>query len=330
MTYFSKIIGTGSGFPERVMTNQDFEKFVETSDEWIRTRTGIQTRRIADHYKGESTSSLALKAARNAIEMAGISADEIELIVVGTVTPDSLMPTTGNSLQAALGATKAFSFDLQSACSGFLYGLSIADQYIKTGMVKTALVVGAETLSTLINWQDRGTCVLFGDGAGAAILTRTTDTQHAILGTKLYSDGTKGDILKIPHGGAKYPHYLPEYQHKLHTIHMQGSEVFKLAVRNMVDASLAVLNDNGVSPDDVDFFLFHQANIRILEMCMKTLKVPREKTWINLDKYGNTSAATLPVCLDEAWRQKAIKPGDLVLLTTFGGGVTWASGLIRI
>ena len=330
MKYFSKLIGTGSAFPEKIMTNQDFEAFVETSDEWIRTRTGIQTRRIANHKLGESTSSISLAAAKRALEMAGISADEIELIVVGTVTADSVMPTTGNYLQAHLGATKAFSFDLQAACSGFLYGLSIADQFIKTGAVKTALVVGAETLSTLINWQDRGTCVLFGDGAGAAIITRTEDPKHSILGTKLYSDGTKGDILKIPHGGAKVPHYLPEYQHSQQTIHMQGSEVFKLAVRNMIDSSQELLKEHGLTAQDVDFFLFHQANMRILEMCMKTLGVPREKTWINLDKYGNTSAATLPVCLDEALRSGAIKSGNKVLLTVFGGGATWASGLIQI
>lgn len=330
MNYFSKLIGTGSAFPEKVMTNADFEAFVETSDEWIRTRTGIQTRRIANLKKGESTSSLSILAAKRALEMAQIAAEEIDMIVVGTVTPDSVMPTTGNLVQAALGATRAFSFDLQAACSGFIYGLSIADQFIRTGAIKTALVIGAETLSTLINWQDRGTCVLFGDGAGAAIITRSTDPSHAILGTRLYSDGTKGDILKIPHGGAKIPHYLPEYQHRQHSIHMQGQEVFKLAVRSMIDSSLQLLSENHLKPEDVDFFLFHQANVRILEMCMKSLKVPREKTWINLDKYGNTSAATLPVCLDEALRQGAIKSGDKVLLTTFGGGVTWASGLIQI
>ncbi|NBX81989.1 ketoacyl-ACP synthase III [bacterium] len=330
MSFFSQLIGTGSAFPEKVMTNADFESFVETSDEWIRTRTGIHTRHIADIRKGESTSSLAIAAAKKALEMAKLSGKDLDLIVVGTVTPDSVMPTTGNLLQAALGAERAFSFDLQAACSGFLYGLSIADQFIRTGAVQTALVIGAETLSTLINWQDRGTCVLFGDGAGAAILTRTSDPEHSILGTRLYSDGTKGDILKIPHGGAKVPHYLPEYRHKDHSIHMQGSEVFKLAVRNMIDASMAVLADHHLTPEDVDFFLFHQANVRILEMCMKTLKVPREKTWINLDRYGNTSAATLPVCLDEAWRQGAIKTGDRVLMATFGGGVTWASGLIRL
>ena len=330
MTYFSKLIGTGSAFPEKIMTNADFESFVETSDEWIRTRTGIETRRIANLQKGESTSTIASAAAKKALEMAGISADKLDLIVVGTVTADSVMPTTGNLVQAALGANRAFSFDLQAACSGFLYGLSIADQFIRTGAIETALVIGAETLSTLVNWQDRGTCVLFGDAAGAAIITRTTDPKHSILGTRLYSDGTKGDILKIPHGGSKVPHYLPEYQHKNHSIHMQGQEVFKLAVRSMIDSSLALLSEHDLTSSDVDFFLFHQANVRILEMCMKSLGVPREKTWINLNKYGNTSAATLPVCLDEALRQGAIKTGDKVLLTTFGGGVTWASGLIQI
>jgi len=330
MSYFSKLIGTGSAFPEKVMTNADFEAFVDTSDEWIRTRTGIHTRHIVDLKKGECTSSLSFQAAQKALDMAKISASEIDLIVVGTVTADSVMPTTANTIQALLGAHRAFSFDLQAACSGFLYGMSIADQFIRTGAVKTALVIGAETLSTLVNWQDRGTCVLFGDGAGAALFTRTSDPSHSILGTKLYADGSKGEILQIPHGGAKVPHYLPEYQHKNQTIHMQGSEVFKLAVRNMIDASLALLAENKLNPEEVDFFLFHQANIRIVEMCMKTLKVPREKTWINLDKYGNTSAATLPVCLDEAWRQGAIKTGDKVLLATFGGGVTWASGLIQI
>jgi len=330
MNYFSKLIGTGSQFPEKVMTNADFETFVETSDEWIRTRTGIETRRIANLKKGESTSTLATGAAKRALEKAGITAEQLDMIVVGTVTSDSVMPTTANLVQAALGATKAFSFDLQAACSGFLYGLSIADQFIRTGAITNALVIGAETLSTLINWQDRGTCVLFGDGAGAAIITRSQDPKHAILGTKLYSDGTKGDILKIPHGGSKIPHYSPEYQHREHSIHMQGQEVFKLAVRNMIDSSLALLEENKLKPEDVNFFIFHQANMRILEMCMKSLKVPREKTWINLDRYGNTSAATLPVCLDEALQNGAVKSGDKVLLTTFGGGVTWASGLIQI
>lgn len=218
MNYFSQLIGTGSAFPEKVMTNADFEAFVDTSDEWIRTRTGIHTRYIADLKRGESTSSLSFKAALKALERAQLDPKEIDLIVVGTVTADSVMPTTANTVQALLGAEKAFSFDLQAACSGFLYGLSIADQFIRTGAIQTALVIGAETLSTLVNWQDRSTCVLFGDGAGAAILRQTSDPTHSVRGTRLYSDGTKGDILKIPHGGSKVPHYLPEYQHKQHSL----------------------------------------------------------------------------------------------------------------
>lgn len=330
MSYFSHLIGTGSAFPEKIMTNQDFESFVDTSDEWIRTRTGIETRRIADLSKNESTSSLALEAAKKALEMAKISASDLDLIVVGTVTSDSVMPTTANLVQAGLGAHRAFSFDLQAACSGFIYGMSIADQFLKTGQIKTALVIGAETLSTLVNWRDRSSCVLFGDGAGAAIFQRKEDPSHSILGTRLYSDGTKAEILKIPHGGAKIPHYSAEYRHCEHTIHMQGSEVFKIAVRNMIEASESILAEHQLKAEDIDFFLFHQANMRIVDMCMKTLKVPKEKTWINLNKYGNTSAATLPVCLDEALRAEAIRPGDKVLLATFGGGATWASALIQI
>lgn len=330
MNYYSQIVGTGSGFPKKEMKNVEFESFLETSDEWIRTRTGIDARRIANTRDGETTLSLSTEAAQKALAMAGMQGPELEAIIVGTVTPQSLMPTTANSLQAILGARSAFSFDLQAACSGFLYGLSIADQFIRSGTAKTALVIGAETLSTILNWQDRGTAVLFGDGAGAAILKRTEDPKHAILGTRLYSDGQKGDLLKLGHGGSAMPVYMPEYKMSCRTIQMQGSEIFKLAVRNMVEASQSLLAEHGLTTTDVNYFLFHQANMRILEMCMKSLNVPREKTWINLNKYGNTSAATLPVCLDEAWRAGAVKSGDLVLATTFGGGITWASSLFRL
>ncbi|MBM4304782.1 MAG: ketoacyl-ACP synthase III [Deltaproteobacteria bacterium] len=330
MSYFSKIIGTGKGLPAKAMTNKDFEAFVETSDEWIRTRTGISQRHIIDSEKGESTLSLSRLASLNALEKAGIPAQDIELIIVGTITPESVMPTTANSLQRDLGAVNAFSFDLQAACSGFLYGLSIADQYIRSGTIKTALVVGAETLSTLIDWQDRSTCVLFGDAAGAAILTRTKDKSHAILSTRTYSDGTRGDLLKIPHGYGACPPWRADYRPSEHKIKMQGSEIFKLAVRNMCDASLKVLEDNQMKVEDVDFFIFHQANIRIIEMCAKTLNVPLNKSWLNVDKYGNTSAATLPICLDEAWRAGAIKSGDKVLMTTFGGGITWGATLFQV
>ncbi|MFM8313906.1 MAG: beta-ketoacyl-ACP synthase III, partial [Deltaproteobacteria bacterium] len=298
--------------------------------EWIRTRTGICQRYIADPEKGESTLSLARMAALNALEKANIPAQDIELIIVGSVTPESVMPTTANSLQRDLGAVRAFSFDLQAACSGFLYGLSIADQYIRSGTIKTALVVGAETLSSVMDWQDRSTCVLFGDAAGAAILTRTEKKDHAILSTRVYSDGTRGDLLKIPHGYAACPPWRADYRPAEHKIKMQGSEIFKLAVRNMIDASMKVLEDNQLKVSDVDYFIFHQANIRIIEMCLKTLGVPPEKTWLNVDRYGNTSAATLPICLDEAWRANAVKPGDKVLMATFGGGITWGATLFQL
>lgn len=330
MNYGSRIAGTGSGFPQTTMTNADFEKFLDTNDEWIRTRTGITERKIADPKLGETTLTLARRAAENAIRMADIQPSEIGLIIVGTVTPETLMPCTANQLQGALGASKAFSFDLQAACSGFLYGLSIADQYIKTGMVETALVIGVETLSTIMNWRDRGTCVLFGDGAGAVILRRTTDEKHRIVSTKLYSDGANGEILSLPHGFSKVPPWSAEYRSDMAKINMKGSEIFKFAVRNMVDAAKQILADNNLTANDVDFFIFHQANIRIIEMCAKALDVDPKKTWNNVNKYGNTSAATLPVCLDEAWRAGAVKPGNLVLMVTFGGGLTWAATLIRL
>ncbi len=330
MNYYSKLIGTGSGFPENVVTNADLEKFVDTSDEWIRTRTGIETRRLADPAKGESTLTFAESAARQAMKMAEIAGSEIEMIVVGTVTPDTLMPTTANQLQALLGANQAFSLDIQAACSGFVYGLSLADAFIRVGQVRTALVVGAETLSSLVNWRDRTTCVLFGDGAGAAILQRTEDPSHRIIGTKLHSDGRFGHVLNIPHGFSKVPPHSAEYRNDQHKIHMVGSEVFKLAVRSMIECSQSLIAEHGYTVEQVDHFIFHQANMRIIDHCLKSLGVPATKASINVQKYGNTSAATLPICLDEAMRAGTVKPGSLVLLSTFGGGTTWGSALIRI
>ncbi len=330
MTYYSQLVGTGSSFPERIVTNFDLEKFVDTSDEWIRTRTGIESRRFVDPSRGESTVSLSEAASRRALQMAGMQASEIGAIIVGTVTPDTVMPNTANQIQALLGAGQAPSFDLQAACSGFLYGLTLADSLIRTGQVASALVIGAETLSSLINWKDRGTCVLFGDGAGAVVLKRTEDRTHSVIATKIYSDGRYGHILNIPHGFSKVPPHSAEYRSDMHKIKMIGSEIFKMAVRNMVEASEVILKENGFSVSDVDHFVFHQANLRIIDMCMKTLGVPAEKVSNNLNKYGNTSAATLPVCLDEAIRAGTVKKGNLVLLTTFGGGITWGSALLRI
>lgn len=323
-------MGVGSGFPERVMTNQDFEKFIDTSDEWIRTRTGIETRRIADPAKGETTMTLAETACRKALAKADVAATDIDLIIMGTVTPDTVMPCVANQLQGRLGSKRAFSFDLQAACSGWIYGLSIADQYIRSGVVKNALVVGGETLSTITNWRDRGTCVLFGDGCGATVLSRTEDEHHRVIATKLYSDGAYGDLLKIPHGYSKVPPHSAEFRHDQNKVQMAGGDIFKFAVRNMVDASQEILAENKLTTKDVDFFIFHQANQRIIDMCLKTLSIDPKKTWLNVAKYGNTSAATLPVCLEEAWAAGAVKPGDLILMATFGGGLTWGSSLIRL
>ncbi len=330
MSYYSRIIGVGSGFPKGVMTNQDFEKFLDTTDEWIRTRTGIETRFIADRSKGETTVSLAELAVQSALKHAGVQGSDIDLIIMGTVTPDTVMPCVANQLQARIGAKRAFTFDLQAACSGFLYAMSIADLYIRSGTVRNALVVGGETLSSVTDYRDRSTCVLFGDGVGAAVLTRSEDDQHRIVATKLYSDGTYGDLLCIPHGYTKVPTYSAEYREDMHKIKMQGGEVFKLATRNMVEASKEILRENKLTTADVDFFIFHQANMRIIDLCMRTLNIPVEKTWLNVAKYGNTSAATLPVCLEEAWKAGKVKPGDLILMATFGGGLTWASSLVRL
>jgi 3-oxoacyl-[acyl-carrier-protein] synthase III len=330
MTYYSKLTGTGKGLPAKVVSNFDIEKIVNTSDEWIRTRTGIENRRIVDPAQGESTLSMSELAARSALQAACLTGSELDMIVIGTVTPDSVMPCTANQLQALLGANRAFSFDIQAACSGFMYSLSIADSFIRSGQVRNALVIGAETLSSIVNWHDRGTCVLFGDGAGAAILQRTEDPSHRVIATKIFSDGRHGSILQIPHGYSKVPPYSAEYRHDMHKVQMNGGEVFKLAVRSMVECSQAVLKENGFEVEQVDHFIFHQANLRIIDMCTKTLGIPPEKVSINLQNYGNTSAATLPICLDEAVREGRVKPGSLVLMATFGGGVTWGSALIRL
>lgn len=331
MKYKARIVGTGSAFPERVVTNKDLETFVDTNDEWIKTRTGIHTRRFCDPAKGETTLSLAHAASKKALDMAGLDPREIDLILVGTITPNTVMPCTANQLQALLGCEKAFGWDMQAACSGWVFGLSVAEQYMQSGKIKTALVIGVETLSTLLDWHDRSTCVLFGDGAGATVLKRVeADESSGFLGVNLGTDGTAQDLLCIPHGYSKVPPYAAEYNSRMHKIKMQGSEVFKLATRTMVKSATDLLAEHHTPMEKVDYFFFHQANIRIIDHCAKALGVERSKMWINVDKYGNTSAATLPVSLDEAWRSNAVKPGDLMLFATFGGGLTWGSALIRL
>jgi 3-oxoacyl-[acyl-carrier-protein] synthase-3 len=320
------ITGLGSYVPERVVTNDDISKLVETSDDWIVTRTGIRERRVADEKV--ATSDLAVKAAELALKDAGIDADELDLIIVATATPDHAFPSTAALVQKNLGASKAAAFDLSVGCSGFIYGMVTGANFISSGMYKKVLVIGAETLSKIVDWTDRNTCVLFGDGAGACVL-ESCDESFGILASELGSDGLNGDVLILPAGGSRYPATAETVEKKLHTIKMDGKEVFKFAVRVMEKSSMRVLEEAGLTQDQLDFLIPHQANMRIIDAAMKKLQLGREKTHINLDKYGNMSAASIPVSLDEALREGKIKEGDVVLLIAFGAGLSWASIVMR-
>jgi len=321
----AKILGTGSSVPEQVITNFDLEKMVDTSDEWITTRTGIKERRIAQEE--ESTSTFALLAAQRALQAAQVSAEELDLIVVATVTPDMLFPATACLLQRELKARKAASFDLEAGCTGFVYALSLAEKYLRGGGGEKALVVGAETLSKILNWQDRSTCVLFGDGAGAAVLGLSE--EEGIIATYLGSDGGGAHLLELPAGCSRMPASLDTVNNRLHYIKMNGNEVFKFAVKIMEEASLEVIKRGHVEMDEVNLFIPHQANIRIINSAAKRLGIPEERVFVNVHKYGNTSSASIPLALDEAYREGKINGGDLVLLVGFGAGLTWGSALIR-
>ena len=326
----SSIIGTGSYLPEKILTNDDLSKIVETSDEWITTRTGIKERHIA--AEDQATSDLASEAARRAMTSAGVTAEEIDLIVVATVTPDMFFPSTACIVQRKIGATNAVCFDISAACSGFLYALQVARHFLNAGSRTTALVIGAEKLSSLVNWEDRNTCVLFGDGAGAVVIRAVdTDTEAPgrVLSTVMGSDGNLTDLLKVPGGGSALPITPENAASRPNTIHMEGRETFKHAVTRMCQASEQALEMAGLTKDDIDLVIPHQANARIISVIADRLGVPPEKTFINLDKYGNTSAATIPIALDEAQRQGRLKKGDIVLLVAFGGGFTWASSVVR-
>ncbi|MDE4541874.1 beta-ketoacyl-ACP synthase III [Thermoanaerobacterium sp. R66] len=320
------ILGTGSFVPENKLTNQDLEKMVDTSDEWIVSRTGIKERRIAP--QSMTTSYMATEAAKKAIEDAGIEASEIDLIIVATVVPDMNFPSTACLVQANIKATKAAAFDIEVGCSGFIYGLSIAKQFVESGTYKTVLVIAADVLSKITNWEDRNTCVLFGDGAGAAIVGPVKD-GYGILDNVIGADGTGGMHLYMPAGGSRMPASEDTVKNKLHTIHMNGQEVFKFAVNVMNTATVEVLNRCGLKPEDVDLFIPHQANIRIIDAAMKKLKLSKEKVFINLDKYGNMSAASVIVALDEALKAGRIKNGDIILMVAFGAGLTWGSTVIK-
>ena len=319
------IIGLGIHLPSKVLTNFDLEKMVETSDEWIRTRTGVQERRIAE--KGESASDLGSRAALAAIQDAKLTPKDIDLIIVATVTPDSVFPSTACMIQTQIGA-QCGAFDLAAACSGFPYALAVAESFVRSGMYHNVLVVGSEVLSGFIDWKDRSTCVLFGDGAGAAVVSEAKD-GHGIIATHLGADGSQGDLLKIPGGGSRIPPSESSVKEGLHFLKMQGSEIFKLAVRRMEEAILEVLKKGGLTPSDVDCLIPHQANLRILQAVADRVGIPIGKVFVNVEKYGNMSSASTVVALYEAVKQGRIKKGSNVVLVAFGGGITWASCLIK-
>ena len=323
MAIHSRIAGTGSYLPDKVLTNADLEKIVETSDEWIVSRSGIRERHIA--AADQTTSDLSYEAALKALEAAGMTADEIELIIVGTTTPDIVFPSTACLLQAKLGISGCGAFDVNAACSGFIFALSVADQFIRAGTVKNVLVVGAETLTRLVDWTDRATCVLFGDGAGAVVLK--ADSEAGILSTHLHADGGKQDLLICPVGPSKG--FKPELPNAGVKIHMAGSEVFKHAVKALDSVVDETLHANGLDKSDLDWLIPHQANLRIIEATAKRLHMSMDQVIVTVDRTGNTSSGSIPLALDEAVRSGRIQRGQLLLLEAFGGGFTWGSALIR-
>lgn len=319
--------GTGSYVPERILTNEELSKMVDTSDEWIFTRTGIRERRIA--ADDEFTSHLATNAARKALEQAGMTAQEIELIVVATITPDTPTPATACHVQQKLGAVNAVAFDISAACSGFLYAMKICKRLISDGAFKNALIIGAEKLSTVTNWEDRSTCVLFGDGAGAAVLRRALPGEGAIVATEMGTDGNLTHLLEIPGGGSACPITASNVNQHTHTLNMQGKEVFKIAVNRMKEAAEKVIERAGLRAEDIACVIPHQANLRIIDAIADRLAVPNERVFVNLHKYGNTSAAAVAIALDEANRTGAFKRGEHIILVAFGAGLTWAAAAIR-
>lgn len=319
----SKIIGVGSYAPDNIITNEDLAKIVDTSDEWIKSRTGISERRIST---GEQTSDLAAKASLNALDMANIGPEDIDYIIVSTITPDNYMPSTASIVQDKIGAINASAVDVNAACTGFIYAMEIADALIKTGSYKNILVIGAETLSKILDWSDRSTCVLFGDGAGAVILTRSTEdgVKSILTGT----DGSKGDTLIARNLALSNP-YMDTIEKISPFVTMNGGEVFKFATRIMEDSVSKIVEKSNLSLDDIDIIIPHQANYRIIEHVSKKLKIDMSKFIINLDKYGNTSGASIPIALSEAIISGKVKPGDNIVLVGFGGGLTWGSVLIK-
>lgn len=320
------IIGLGHYLPEKVLANADLERMVDTSDEWITARTGIKQRRLAE--KGTATSDIAALAAREALKDAGLNPQDLELIIVGTITPDMQFPATACLVQTKLGAVNAAAFDVSAACSGFIYSIAVAEGLIKTGQYKNALVIGAEVLSSIVDWQDRNTCVLFGDGAGAAVLAPVD--EGGILSVHLGADGNGAELLNVPAGGSRMPANIDTVKNKMHYLKMSGNEVFKLAVKAMADAADKAAKKAGItSIEGIDLIIPHQANIRILMAVAKRLKLPESKLFLNVEKYGNMSSASTAVALYEAVKTGKVKKGDNVLLVAFGAGLTWAGSVIK-
>ena len=326
----ARITGTGRGLPARIFTNNDFASIgIETSDEWIIERTGIRERRIASET--ETTCWMAAGASRKAMERAGVTAGEIDAIILSTASPDRLLPATAVDLQAEIGATRAAAFDISAACSGWLYGLAVAEGMIASGAIDTALVVGAEKMSALIDWTDRSTCVLFGDGSGAVVLQRNKRGERAgILSTYLRSDGNLANLLYRPDGGAAHPMTAEILENRTHLVKMAGREVFKHAVREMSEAADRALDSAKLRGADIDLLIPHQANTRIIEATAKHASIPMEKVYVNVDRFGNTSSASIPIALDEVVEKKIVGPGSTVLMVAFGAGFTWASAIVRL
>lgn len=326
--YQAEIVGTGNYLPEKILTNADLEKTLDTSDEWIRTRTGIHERRIA--RKDESSSTLGAHAAKSALESAGMKPDELDMIIVCTSTPDVLYPSTACFVQKNLGASKAAAYDISAVCSGFVFGLSIAEQYIKSGRYENVMVIGAEVNSRIMDWSDRKTCILFGDGAGAVIVKRVEKEEPlGILSSHIYSDGNHSDMLIVPGGIGREPVNHEAVDNKMYCLKMAGQSTFKMAVKRMTEVSKECLEFNGLTSEDVDVVIPHQANRRIIETVSEKLKLNINKFFINIHKYGNTSAASIPIALHEAREAGKLKSGNLSLLTVLGAGITWGAAAIR-
>jgi len=320
------IAGTGSYVPDRVLSNADLEQMVDTTDEWIMTRTGIRERRIA--AENQATSDLAAIAAKRAIENAKLTPTDIDLVIVATITPDMQFPSTACLVQEKIGAKNAASFDIGAACSGFVYGLELACMFIQSGKYKHVLIIGAEKLSSIVDWTDRSTCILFGDGAGAAVL-KADNGEHSLVTSYIASDGAAADLLMVPAGGSKIPATVDSVQNKLHFLKMEGREVFKYAVTTMEKATEEALVRSGLKDTDITWLITHQANLRIINAIAKRLDLPGEKVYKNVDKYGNMSSASAAVGLDEMARSGRLKKGDIILMVVFGSGLTWASCVIK-